>query len=177
MIYYQKPRREECQENLRKAVLAILNGSGRLKLAKPVKRNSLPLIRKKNTVLPPVESEPIKEEKIWKTRPICLSGRSEIKSISPEMKKSLEKYCLYCGLRIGSVVRYKKRDRVLIFNLDHFRPVCRHKGRRDYNGKDLLIPSCQICNTVKGNKLFDSFPEAKNYILDYLLSTDWKMLT
>jgi hypothetical protein len=177
MIQYQKPRREECQENLRKAVLAILNGSGRLKPAKSAKRSSLPSISVKTTVLPPVESEPIKEEKIWKTRPICLSGRSETKSISPGMRESSEKYCLYCGLRIGSVIRYKKRDRVLIFNLDHFRPVCRHKGRKDYNGKNLLIPSCQVCNKVKGNKLFDSFPEAKNYILDYLLSTDWKMLT
>ena len=58
---------------------------------------------------------------------------------------------------------------------EHFLP---HKIRDIVSGNEpfQIVWSCQICNMIKGAHVFESGNDARNYILDRLLKTDWKII-
>jgi hypothetical protein len=70
--------------------------------------------------------------------------------------------------------------RILTKNRDHFIPIRRRKYTktpdRIHIPDQQLIDSCQICNALKGSLSFSDFLEAKHFILDKLLNSDWKIL-
>lgn len=167
-----------CKTQIAKAVSDFLAGSGDPRVVSLVRKNLLHLIQEKLTVQLPAEFEPIKEERRGPILSISLEEKYEGKSSLLTVKIHSGKYCLYCGTQLGSIVRYKKKVRTLTLNMDHFRPIMRRKGTNtpDYLGPNTIVLSCQICNSIKGKMLFNSFIDAKNYILDQLLHSDWKLL-
>jgi 5-methylcytosine-specific restriction endonuclease McrA len=80
--------------------------------------------------------------------------------------------CVYCSTPFGTKVYYNKKVRVLYKIKEHFVPAS--KGGK--STKDNIVNSCQICNYIKRDLVFDSGTDAQNYILDKLLSSDWKRL-
>ena len=57
--------------------------------------------------------------------------------------------CAYCHERIAD-------------SADHFVPFIFTHDNRNEN----LVPSCRQCNSIAGDRVFDSFAEKKSYILD-----------
>jgi len=79
-----------------------------------------------------------------------------------------QQYCIYCTAPFGAKVIYKNKLRILYKIKEHFYP--RKAGGE---GGDNLVYACQICNLIKRGLVFDSGVDAKNYILDQLLGSDW----
>jgi hypothetical protein len=69
--------------------------------------------------------------------------------------------CLYCMHEFGDL--YYKNGRVssLKLNWDHYIPYA-YSG---YNDKSNFVASCNICNGIKGSKIFETIEDARNYIL------------
>ncbi len=60
--------------------------------------------------------------------------------------------CIYCGVEFI----------LLTPSFDHFIPWAWHKTRR----YDNYVASCQMCNNIKSDKLFESVQHASDYIRD-----------
>lgn len=70
--------------------------------------------------------------------------------------------CAYCQVIFGSVVRRPGHDsEVTRLELDHIVPVSwsGHEG-----GEVDVVASCQVCNGLKGDRLFDSVDNARRHI-------------
>ena len=83
--------------------------------------------------------------------------------------------CVYCSSPFGIIVRWKGKQRSLYRVKDHFYPA-KAGGRRADNAGDNLVWCCQICNHIKHALVFDTGVDARNYILDKLLDSDWCIL-
>ena len=86
--------------------------------------------------------------------------------------------CSYCTAPFGSIVYWKCKERYLVRERDHFIPhaaLGSPYANRTGGFEGNTVWSCQICNKVKANLVFDNFLEAKNYILDTLLASDWEL--
>ena len=70
--------------------------------------------------------------------------------------------CFYCDLPFGSVVwdNNKKKARILKINWDHFTPFAYSLNNKSSN----FVASCNICNSLKSAKVFDTVEEAKLYM-------------
>lgn len=68
--------------------------------------------------------------------------------------------CVYCTLPFGSVVSYRG-ETVQTPVGDHFIPFSQSGATR----VDNLVVSCQVCNSIKADQLFDSIEHASRYIL------------
>jgi len=79
--------------------------------------------------------------------------------------------CVYCSGIFGTAVRYKGKVRILSRQKEHFYPRSAGGNR----GKN-LVWACQICNYIKADKVFESGEDARNYILDKLLESDWMIM-
>lgn len=68
--------------------------------------------------------------------------------------------CAYCNLPFGSVVSYRG-ETVQTPVGDHFTPFSHSGATRVSN----LVVSCQICNGIKSDQLFESIEHASRFIL------------
>jgi 5-methylcytosine-specific restriction endonuclease McrA len=64
--------------------------------------------------------------------------------------------CQYCGL--DGLANFENS---LVMSVDFVLPRAR-KGKKDSKN---LVAACRACNVIKGKKLFESFEEAKEYVL------------
>lgn len=144
------------------------------------KEISRPLIKENSSVTLPVVSETTNLTLKKEISSNNLKERLPLICNIVKPKKSYEKYCLYCGNKFGSIVVFHGKTRILALNKDHFIPIHRRRGTKIPDNISLarqrLISSCQICNAIKGSNHFDSFIDAKHFILDNLLKSDWKLL-
>ena len=78
---------------------------------------------------------------------------------SHKREKVLKEYgyvCVYCGETATCV--------------DHIQPYC-WSHNNDYEN---LVASCDDCNKIAGDKIFDNFQQKREYIQDILNMTKWK---
>lgn len=68
--------------------------------------------------------------------------------------------CLYCDLKIGSIVWRGVYNVQLHANWDHFVPYAYGQT----NGGSNWVLACHVCNGIKGCRMFDSVIEAQEYI-------------
>ena len=70
--------------------------------------------------------------------------------------------CAYCQVIFGSVVRRPGRDpRVTVMELDHLVPVA-WTGQE--GGEGDVVGSCQVCNGLKSDKVFDSILNTRRHL-------------
>lgn len=70
--------------------------------------------------------------------------------------------CAYCQIIFGSVVRRPGNEPIIIrMQVDHFRPVS-WTGRE--SDRENCVASCQICNGLKQDSLFDSIINARRHL-------------
>lgn len=81
--------------------------------------------------------------------------------------------CSYCDRAFGTLVAYKGRNVPLRLEFDHLVPFA--SGGSGYASKDNLVASCHLCNRIKGSRCFQSFAEAKLYVVEQL--TERKIFT
>jgi hypothetical protein len=76
--------------------------------------------------------------------------------------ESQEGKCFYCELEFGQVVwdNRKKKARVLKINWDHFTPFAYSLN----NNANNFVASCNICNSLKSSKVFETIDEARLYL-------------
>jgi hypothetical protein len=67
-----------------------------------------------------------------------------------------------CGKQFDSYYFDKKRNKPakLIVNYDHFNPFIYSRNNKSHN----IIASCNICNSVKSDKCFNSIEEAREWL-------------
>jgi 5-methylcytosine-specific restriction endonuclease McrA len=65
--------------------------------------------------------------------------------------------CQYCGL--DGLASFENS---LVMSVDFVLPRAR-KGKKDAHN---LVTACRACNVIKGKRLFKSFEEAKEYVLN-----------
>jgi HNH endonuclease len=63
-------------------------------------------------------------------------------------------YCFYCGQTIGEMCWYKKPV-ILKAHMEHVVPF----GLSGIDTDDNIVISCQVCNSIKVGKIFDSFAD------------------
>lgn len=94
--------------------------------------------------------------------------------ISPKDKKDLlksqEGRCGYCLYLIGDTIENEKTGKriKLEMHVDHFIPwsyLSTNKGE--------LIASCQLCNLIKSNKVFDSLDSLRVFLKDQRRQQGW----
>ena len=68
--------------------------------------------------------------------------------------------CIYCGKEFGTSVWRKGKLVILKICFDHFVPFSFSFDNHKYN----YLASCQICNSIKNDKMFDTIDEAREYI-------------
>src|SRR5215470_18799074 len=78
--------------------------------------------------------------------------------------------CQYCGL--DGMARFEDS---LIMTVDFVHPRA-HKGKKT---RENLVTACRPCNVIKGRRLFGSFAQAKEYVLERReeLRKDWESRT
>lgn len=89
------------------------------------------------------------------------------------MKGLTQTQCSYCSSQYGTRVRYHGRIRTLEEHTDHFYP---HAARGYYKRDSGDTSCCQICNAIKGAKVFEDMLDAQLYILDRLSESDWMII-
>ncbi len=77
--------------------------------------------------------------------------------------------CIYCSTPFGTKVLYKGTLHILVPIKEHFQPK-RDRGKN----RCQTVKACQICNMIKFNHVFETGTDAQNFILDQLLSSDWR---
>lgn len=72
--------------------------------------------------------------------------------------------CIYCGGKFGDYMWNNKKQEFVIFKpqYDHF-VAWSFCGKTD---KSNMFAACSICNGIKSNRHFDTFDEARTYILN-----------
>lgn len=68
--------------------------------------------------------------------------------------------CLYCLLPFGEIVEREGREFVLRVAWDHFVPFSVAADNADEN----FVASCQICNSIKRDRLFQSPEECADWL-------------
>ena len=68
--------------------------------------------------------------------------------------------CFYCGSRFGTYVTRKNRPRVLKAAWDHVIPYVYLQANPDTN----WVAACQVCNGIKGSRIFATVDEAREHI-------------
>ena len=72
--------------------------------------------------------------------------------------------CAYCGRSFGSLVEWKGKGRFLGLTFDHVIPL----AAGGPNTKSNSVACCTVCNGLKGGRVFDSFADARLYVLSEL---------
>ncbi len=106
----------------------------------------------------PIDSYDRKEATEYRSEPPTWRDRIPV-GIKEQVLQRDEYICQYCGTHCFDTYVQDPKS----VTLDHFFP--RSAGGR--NDIDNLITSCRDCNLHKGQKLFDSFEDARDYILKH----------
>ena len=69
--------------------------------------------------------------------------------------------CTYCHRSFGSIVTWHGRRKMLCEEADHVIPKA--------IGGRVTVPSCSLCNRIKGALIFDSMADIQDYCIDRLL--------
>ncbi|GGM07028.1 hypothetical protein GCM10010099_23800 [Streptomyces cinereus] len=92
-------------------------------------------------------------------------GGEQRKAPQPATKKRLRALqlgrCLYCQLPIGARVRRNGRTVALTAHWDHFVPFAYLAQNPDAN----WVLSCQVCNGIKSDRMFQTVGEARAVVL------------
>jgi len=70
-------------------------------------------------------------------------------------------HCAYCALPFGTVVSWKSRDTAQNLVGDHLVPY----SMGGDSGRDNLVAACQVCNSLKGDRVFESMEHAARTLL------------
>lgn len=68
--------------------------------------------------------------------------------------------CAYCHRKFGTTVFWNKRVRTLLLEWDHLVPF-------EYslnNSPNNFLPSCNICNGIKGSRVFHSIADVRSFV-------------
>lgn len=68
--------------------------------------------------------------------------------------------CFYCLNGFGDYIWYRNKLIQIRINWDHFVPFDYLQSNPDNN----WVASCQVCNSIKSNKMFDTTKEAIEYV-------------
>lgn len=105
-----------------------------------------------------IKDVPIKYEKMIDNRGVRTSlSRSKQK----EIKEKQFNKCIYCGVYFGTPYLYKNKIRRTKINYDHLLPFSFLQDNPDDNWVD----SCNICNGIKSNIIFDSMQDVIHHIM------------
>lgn len=71
--------------------------------------------------------------------------------------------CIYCDKYFGSIYEKKGKDGVhkTRIHFDHFIPFIHSANNKKYN----IVASCNICNGLKSDKMFNNIDEVRIYVL------------
>lgn len=100
---------------------------------------------------------------------VSTSGRiaTRLTKAQREAKLKQQNYrCCYCLRPFGNVVIRRTRQIVLKWEWDHFVPVA---YARD-NSTDNFVAACQVCNSLKSARCFDTWEEAHAYLREKWVS-------
>lgn len=84
------------------------------------------------------------------------------KRIKDEVTATQNGCCLYCGLKLGSVVARRGTAVVLRPHWDHFVPYAYLYRNPRHN----WVLACHVCNGIKGCRLFVTVMEAQSFIAE-----------
>lgn len=68
--------------------------------------------------------------------------------------------CFYCGMLLGEVRLRNGRPVTLRVNWDHRMPYVFNQNNHAEN----FVAACQVCNTIKSDKVFRDIEEARTFI-------------
>lgn len=103
------------------------------------------------------------EEKCNKIKIIVQPRRKRI-DLSELQKETINEKqdfkCYYCNNLLGYY--YIRKEKVLKSSIhyDHIEPFCHSHNNKIYN----FVASCNICNHIKSDKIFDNMDDLMNYI-------------
>ncbi len=86
-----------------------------------------------------------------------------------EMLELQKNKCLYCLMPFGSVVTRGGLRTILAVRWDHRIPFSISGSCSDFE----FIAACQICNGLKGTKIFNSLREARDYMEARRIAKKW----
>lgn len=69
--------------------------------------------------------------------------------------------CIYCAEPFGSIVRRRGKLILTVAHCDHAVPLAYLNANPRWN----WVVACNLCNTVKGSKVFHSISEVRAYVL------------
>ncbi len=71
-----------------------------------------------------------------------------------------ENKCFYCAQEFGTWERHRRKLIQLRVNWDHLLPFAYLQSNPTFN----FVAACQLCNGIKGSKIFDKLIELKEYV-------------
>lgn len=75
-----------------------------------------------------------------------------------EISKLQDNKCFYCNKEFGTPYFYEGKVRYTVLHWDHLIPYSYCKQNKDF------VAACNICNSLKGNLIFDTVEEAFYYV-------------
>lgn len=86
--------------------------------------------------------------------------RSPPKIIQEEILKRQNRKCIYCDIKFGEIYFRKGKPNISRINYDHLVPFS-YLNNNPYNN---WVASCNVCNSIKGSKMFETIEEVKTYV-------------
>lgn len=81
-------------------------------------------------------------------------------NLKREIIKRQDNKCLYCGIKFGDIYYKKDKPNIAKIHYDHLVPFA-YLNSNPYNN---WIGACNICNSIKGSKMFETIEEVKSYV-------------
>lgn len=97
---------------------------------------------------------------IMESTPSIKRRRSISKIDKLTIRNSQDHKCIYCDNEFGYLYWYKTKLKLSTIHYDHF--DCFAYSRND--SYENITASCNICNLLKSNKMFDNLEEARIYL-------------
>ena len=100
-----------------------------------------------------------KFDTITHSETICTNKRNRPASAAKKesLRRQQHNKCAYCDNEFGTHILYKSRSVVLTPQVDHFVPFTYTK----VHAEDNMKLSCQLCNNVKNDKVYDTLSDAR----------------
>lgn len=97
----------------------------------------------------------------WKRESLATGDRSKPSvSYQKDQLRLQENRCFYCERVFGFKVAYRDKVVILRIHWDHFVPYAYLQSSPDRN----FVAACQICNSIKSSKCFQTTEEARTYV-------------
>lgn len=81
--------------------------------------------------------------------------------------------CIYCGSSFR-ITKYIKDDKIRIMKLvwDHFIPYAYSANNYHHN----FVAACNVCNSIKASKMFETLDEAREYIAEKRINKNIRII-